>query len=98
MQTLTLRLSRCNAREKDTKLCSYCRLQDETTNHISVECTFTIKLWSDLGHYCQFSFDLPILNPQSAIVDSLKLYQYCIVKSITFKPHSTIIQILNLYK
>ena len=24
--------------KKDTKLCSYCRLQDETTNHIFVEC------------------------------------------------------------
>ena len=24
------------------------------------------QLWSDLRHYCQCSFDLPILNPQSA--------------------------------
>ena len=53
----------CN--KKDTKLCSYCRLQDETTNHISVECKFAIKLQSDLRHYCQGSFVLPILNPQS---------------------------------
>ena len=52
--------------KKDTKLCSYCRLQHETTNYIFVECTFTIKLWRDLRHYCQCSFDLPILNPQSA--------------------------------
>ena len=44
----------------------YCRLQDETTNHIFVECTFPIKLWSDLRHCCQYSFDLPISNPQSA--------------------------------
>ena len=53
--------------EKDTKLCSYCRLQDETINHIFVECKFAIKLWSDLRHYCQSSFVIPILNPQSAI-------------------------------
>ena len=52
--------------KKDTKLCSYCRLQDETINHIFVECKFAIKLWSDLRHYCQCIFDLPILNPQSA--------------------------------
>ena len=52
--------------KKDTKLCSYCRLQDETTNHIFVECKFGIILWSDLRHYCQCRFDLPILNPQSA--------------------------------
>ena len=49
-----------------------CRLQDETTNHIFAECKFTIKLWSDLRHYCQCSLDLPILNPQSATLDSLK--------------------------
>ena len=30
--------------KKDTKLCSYCRLQDETTNHIFVEYKFAIKL------------------------------------------------------
>ena len=52
--------------KKDTELCSYCRLQDETTNHIFVECKFTITLWSDLRHYCQCSFYLPILNLQSA--------------------------------
>ena len=52
--------------KKDTKLCSYCRLQDETINHIFVECKFAIKLWNNLRHYCHCSFDLPILNPQSA--------------------------------
>ena len=31
------------------------------------ECKFAIKLWSDLRHYCQISFVIPILNPQSAI-------------------------------
>ena len=50
--------------KEDTKLYSYCRLQDETTNHIFVEYMFAIKLWSDLRHHCQCSFDLPILNPQ----------------------------------
>ena len=49
---------------KNTKL--YYRLQDETTNHIFVECKFAIKLWSDLRDCCQCSFDLPILNLQSA--------------------------------
>ena len=52
--------------KKGTKLCSHCRWQDETTNHIFVECTFAKKLRSDLRHYCQCSFDLPILNSQSA--------------------------------
>ena len=51
--------------KKDTKLCSYCRLQDETTNQIFVKCKYAIKLWSNLRH-CQCSFDLPILNLKSA--------------------------------
>ena len=37
-------------------MCSYCRLQDETINHIFVEYKFAIKLWSDLRHYCERSF------------------------------------------
>ena len=52
--------------KKDTKLCSYCKLQDEKINHIFVECKFAIKLWSELRHYRQRSFVIPILNPQSA--------------------------------
>ena len=52
--------------KKDTKPCSYCRLKNQTTNHNFVECKFAINLWSDLRHYCQCSFDIPILNPQSA--------------------------------
>ena len=59
--------------KKETKLCSYCRLQDETINHIFVECKFAIKLWCDLRHYCQCSFDIPILNPQSATFDFFEM-------------------------
>ena len=82
--------------KKDTKLCSYCKLQDETINHIFVECKFAIKLWSDLRHYCQCSFDIPILNPQSTtfgffeidpdlvilLNDILLLYKYLFVKRL----------------
>ena len=51
--------------KKHAKLCSYCRLQHKTTNHIFVECKFAIKLWSDLRQYCQCSFDIHFLNLQS---------------------------------
>ena len=54
--------------QKDTKLYSYCRLKDDLINHIFVKCKFAIKLWSDLRHYCQYSFDITILNPQSATI------------------------------
>ena len=59
--------------ENDTKLCSYCRLQTETINHIFVKCKFAIKLWSDLRNCCQCSFDIPILNPQSATFGFFKI-------------------------
>ena len=52
--------------KKNNKLCSYCKLQDETINRIFVECKIAIKLWSDSRHYCQHSFVIPILNPESA--------------------------------
>ena len=52
--------------EKNTKLYSYCRLQNETTNPIFVECKFAIKLWSNLRHYCRRSLDLSLLNSHSA--------------------------------
>ena len=62
--------------KKDTKLCSYFKLQDETINHIFVECKFAIKLWSDLRNYCQRSFVIPtefILNRQSATFGFVKI-------------------------
>ena len=75
--------------KKDTKLRSHCRLQDETTNHIFVECKFAIKLYIDSRHYCHCSFDLPILNPQS---DTFGFFE-----TNTFKPHTAIIQVLYLF-
>ena len=62
--------------KKDTKLCSYFKLQDETINNIFVECKFAIKLWSDLRNYCQRSFVIPtefILNRQSATFGFVKI-------------------------
>ena len=49
--------------KKYTKLCTYCKLQDETINHIFVECKFAIKLWSDLRHCCQRSFIIHRVPP-----------------------------------
>ena len=53
-------------RKKDTKHCSFYKLQDETINHLSVECNYSKNLWRDLKTYCQPSFILPLLCPQSA--------------------------------
>ena len=80
--------------KKETKLCSYCSLQDETINHIFVECKFAIKLWCDLRHYCQCSFDIPILNPQSGTLWILWNWSRF---SNTFIPHTFFIQMLYLF-
>ena len=53
-------------RKKDTKHCNFCKLQDETINHLFVECNYSKNLWRDLKTYCQPSFSLPLLCPQSA--------------------------------
>ena len=53
-------------RKKDTKHCSFCKLQDETVNHLLVECNYSKNLRRDLKTYCQPSFSLPLLYPQSA--------------------------------
>ena len=78
----------------DSKLCSYCRLHNETTNHIFVECKCTIKFWSDVRDYCQCSFDLPILNLHSAV------FGFFEVDPDAFKPHKLMLlnHILLLYK
>ena len=32
-------------RKKDTKHCSFCKLQDETINHLFVKCNYSKNLW-----------------------------------------------------
>ena len=76
--------------KKDAKLCSYCRLQDETINHIFVECKFPIKVWGYLGHYCQCSFDLPILNPQNASFGFFEIDHDLVT---LLKPNAAILQV-----
>ena len=49
--------------KKDTKHCSFCKLQDETINHLFVECNYSKNLWRDLKTYCQPSFSLLLLCP-----------------------------------
>ena len=53
-------------RKKDTNHCSFCKLQDGTINHLFVECNYSKNFWRDLKTYCQPSFSLPLLCPQSA--------------------------------
>ena len=76
-------------RKKDTKYCNFCKLQDETINHLFVECNYSKNLWRDLKTYCQPSFSLPLLCPQSATFGFFDI-----------DPHSSLLlnHILLLYK
>ena len=76
-------------RKKDTKHCSFCQLQDETINHLFVECNYSKNLWRDLKTYYQPSFSLPLLRPQSATFGFFDI-----------DPHSSLLlnHILLLYK
>ena len=69
--------------------CSFCKLQDETINHLFVECNYSKNLWRDLKTYCQPSFSLPLLCPQSATFGFFDI-----------DPHSSLLlnHILLLYK
>ena len=55
--------------KSDTSLCSFCHREDETVQHLFVFCDVVKKLWTklqrDFSHEC--SFEIPFLNPQSAI-------------------------------
>ena len=76
-------------RKKDTKHCSFYKLQDETINHLFVECNDSKNLRSDLKTYCQPSFTLPLLYPQIATFGFFDI-----------DPHSSLLlnHILSLYK
>ena len=76
-------------RKKYTKHCSFCKLQDETINHLFVECNYSKNLWRHLKIYYQPSFSVPLLCPQSATFGFFDI-----------DPHSSLLlnHILLLYK
>ena len=56
---------------KSSPLYSFCNLCDETPLHIFYECDSIKCLWSTLFYYFQNSLVLPILTPQTVILDFL---------------------------
>ena len=51
----------------DTKLCSFCNLEDETTLHLSANCTKTNILWANIKEFFNGNLKLPSLTPESAM-------------------------------
>ena len=52
-----------------TPLCSFYHSYDETIKHIFLECTCVKQLWNHLRLFLMKDISLPILTPQTAILD-----------------------------
>ena len=59
----------------DTPLCSYCKNDNETMQHLFLDCKVSNSLWFDIKIFFKNNIDIPDLNLQSAIfgfIDSNK--------------------------
>ena len=54
--------------KSETNLCSFCRIEIETTSHLFSECSQTLLLWSQLKEYLSPHIILDDLNTQSALL------------------------------
>ena len=54
-------------KKRDYYLCFCCSMEEETINHIFINCQKTKSLWFDLKLYLNNIIDIPELDPQSAI-------------------------------
>ena len=52
----------------NTPLCSFCKIENETTKHAFSQCDTTRRLWKDLNNWLSDAFQLPLLCPQSALI------------------------------
>jgi len=54
--------------KKNSPLCSFCNVAEETPEHAFCECSYTQNLWNQLTTFLQPSIAMPPLIPQSALV------------------------------
>ena len=52
----------------DSPLCSYCKQDNETIQHLFLECTVSKSLWNDIITFFSDTLDIPNLNLQSAVL------------------------------
>ena len=57
----------------DTKLCSFCNLENETPVHIFGKCNLTLSLWKSLQNKLKDFLLLENISPQSAILGFTEL-------------------------
>ena len=63
----------------DTKLCSFCKLDDETTLHLFANCTKTNILWANIKEFCDENLKLPSLVFQMSINIFFSFKSYFII-------------------
>ena len=51
----------------ETRLCSYCNMQDETMAHLFHECPKTTELWTQIQERLS-GLDLPVITPESVYI------------------------------
>ena len=50
----------------DTPLCTFCQWEEETSNHLFLECEYSKTLWSDIQNWLEG--DLPNINSQDVVL------------------------------
>ena len=54
-----------------SSLCSQCKKEPETISHLSLNCTFSQKLWSNTQNWCSPIFKLPNLSEKIVFLEYL---------------------------
>ena len=61
----------------DSPLCSYCGEDDETFQHLFLDCNFSKSLWKDIQVFFHGRLNIPALNLQSATVGFFDIGKEC---------------------
>ena len=65
----------CDSPLSDTKLCSFCNREDETTFQLFANCLKSKTLWKSLEELIKGTINLLLLTPQSAVFGFLQTDQ-----------------------
>ena len=60
-------------KKAETKLCPFCKNDNETLVHVFANCVVTVNLWSNIKGYFNDNLNIPLLTPQSAIFGFLEV-------------------------
>ena len=52
----------------DSPLCTFCRQEDETIEHIFLSCKYSKRLWKNVKDWVNKEQDLPNLSPNNVVI------------------------------